>query len=165
MALILFKWLFVFFLAPSPKDHPVYMSITEIDHNAKERTLEISCKIFTDDFEQALRKISNKKIDLIDVKKKVEMNGLVKDYLKKHLMVSVNGRPVSFTFLGFEQQEEGIISFLQADNVTGIKEIIVTNNILYEYKPQQISLLHVTVNDTRKSSKLDNPVEKAVFTF
>ena len=35
--------------------HPIYVSVTEIQHNAKDKTLEISCKIFTSDFEAILK--------------------------------------------------------------------------------------------------------------
>ena len=42
--------------------HPIFVSVTQIDHNATDKTLEISCKIFTDDFEQTLRQ-QNKEQD------------------------------------------------------------------------------------------------------
>ncbi|MET0461971.1 MAG: DUF6702 family protein, partial [Chitinophagaceae bacterium] len=39
---------------PVVEMHPIHLSVTEINHNAADRTLEISCKIFTDDFEKVL---------------------------------------------------------------------------------------------------------------
>ena len=30
--------------------HPYYISVVEINHNPTDKTLEISCKIFTNDF-------------------------------------------------------------------------------------------------------------------
>lgn len=163
MALILFKWLFAALLATGA--HPIYLSVTEIDHNAKEKTLEVSCKIFTDDFEQTLRKSNRQRIDLLDPKQKVAMNAVVNEYVQKHLKINVDGKPVKMNFLGYEQQEEGITSYFQADNIISVKEISVTDNILYEYKSEQISLLHVTVNGSRKSTKLNNPDDKAAFRF
>ena len=53
MASIFYKWLILLWLPffPSQQDaHPIYVSVTEIEHNAAEKTLEISCRIFTDDF-------------------------------------------------------------------------------------------------------------------
>ena len=55
MASILFKWLLIggLVLKPTPSTyHPIFVSVTEIEHNAKDKTLEISCKIFTDDLEK-----------------------------------------------------------------------------------------------------------------
>jgi hypothetical protein len=50
--------------------HPIYVSVTEIQHNAKDKTLEISCKIFTSDFEAILK--SKTKSSIIDVFLKVK---------------------------------------------------------------------------------------------
>ena len=55
MVSILFKWLMTVSLLSGfsgNSNHPIFMSVTEIEHNAKDKTLEISCKVFTDDFEK-----------------------------------------------------------------------------------------------------------------
>ena len=36
--------------------HPFYVSVTEVNQNVSEKTLEISCKFFADDFENILEK-------------------------------------------------------------------------------------------------------------
>ncbi|HNU88032.1 MAG TPA: hypothetical protein PKJ94_07075 [Ferruginibacter sp.] len=171
MAGILFKWLMVGgFLLPNPTPaeqvlHPIYVSVTEIEHNSKDKTLEISCKIFTDDFEKALRQQFNTHVDLLNPKEKAAMEKLVSTYVLKHLLVRADGKPLALQYLGYEQQEEGIVSFYQATNIPSVKKIEVTDNILFEYKKEQISLLHVIVNGNRKSTKLVNPEEKAGFEF
>jgi len=38
------------------RKHPFYVSVTEISHNAKDKIIEISCKIFADDLEMTLTK-------------------------------------------------------------------------------------------------------------
>ncbi|MEO6583690.1 MAG: DUF6702 family protein [Ferruginibacter sp.] len=166
MAIILFKWLMISFFTPlTPVMHPIYVSVTEIEHNAKANTLEISCKIFTDDFEKALRKNSTQKVDLLNPVNREAMNTLVSNYVKKHLVMIVNGIPVKFSFLGYEAQEEGIVSFYQVDGIKSFKEIKVQNDILFDQQPQQINLLHVMVNGKRKSIKLENPQSTAVFNY
>ena len=147
--------------------HPIYMSVTEIEHNAKEKTLEISCRIFTNDLETTLRQ-SNKGVidlDLLKPKDKTATNKLVNDYIQKHLSIVVDGKPVALQFLGYEQQEDAINSFFQVNNINSVKKISITDNILYEYKSEQISLLHVTVNGNRKSTKMVNPEEKVSLEF
>lgn len=168
MASILFKWLIVGgFLLTTPQKgkHPFFVSVTEIEQNAKEKTLEISCKIFTDDFEKTLRQTYKGTVDLLEPKDKAAMNKLVSDYVKKHLSLVVDGKPVVLEFIGYEQQEEGIESYYQVNNISAVKKIDVTDNILYEYKKEQVSLLHVTVNGSRKSFKLNNPDAKVSFEF
>ncbi len=166
MALILYKWLLVVLFTANPHTyHPIYVSVTEIEHNVKESTLEISCKIFTDDFEKALRKVNKQRIDLLNPALKESMNIAVNDYVQAHMSLKVNSGPVKMQFLGYEELEEGIVSYYQVNDVKNIKELIVQNNILFDYQPQQISLLHVTVNGNRKSTKLNNPESVAVFKF
>ena len=162
----MYKWLFGFMLSGFVgSHHPIFVSVTEIEHNTKEKTLEISCKIFTDDFETALRKKYNTKIDLLDVKQRTAMNPLVNDYVQKHLSIAVDGKPVMMQFIGFEQEEEGIVSFYEVKNIASVKKVDVTDNILYDEKPQQMEIIHVIVNGERKSSRLNNPDSKAGFLF
>ena len=168
MAGFLFKWLLVggFLLGnPAPVIHPIYVSVTEIEHNAKEKTLEISCKIFTDDFEKTLRRQYNTRIDLLNPKEKAAMDKLVSGYVLKHLSVKADGKTLALQYLGYEQQEEGIVSFYQVNDIAAVKKLEVTDNILFEYKKEQISIIHAKVNGNTKSTKLINPDEKASFEF
>lgn len=168
MASLLFKW---FLLAtftwgqPVAFLHPIFVSVTEISHNAKEKTLEISCRIFTDDFEQALRKTTNIKIDLLKPADKAAMDKLVNDYVQKHLRLWVGGKQVSFKYLGYEQDEEAVQSYFQAGPVAEVRSIRVQDDILFEEKPQQMNLLHITVNGNRKSTRLNNPDDEVSFDF
>lgn len=166
MALILYKWLLLSFFAVNTNvGHPIYVSVTEVEHNAKDKTLEISCKVFTDDFEKALRRTNKQRIDLLNPAVKESMGKVVNTYLQNHLALKVNGNPVKIQFLGFEENEEGIVSYYQVNDVKMVNELEIYNNILYEDHPQQISLLHLTVGGNRKSSKLNNPETKALFKF
>ena len=183
MASILFKWLLVssllnfntFSNSPSYRaeskiresgdSHPIFVSVTEIEHNAKDKTLEVSCKIFTDDFEKTLRSTYNTYVDLLKPKDKNATNKLVADYVQKHLLIKVDGKPVALQFLGYEQDEEGIVSYYQVHNINAVKKLDITDNILFEYKKEQLSIIHTTVNGNKKSTKLVNPDEKASFEF
>jgi hypothetical protein len=96
MASVLYKWLIAFVLSNfGVNHHPIFVSVTEIEHNAAEKTLEISCKIFVDDFEKTLRKKYNTKVDLQDAKLKSEMNRIVNDYIQNHFYVSNGGKKIN----------------------------------------------------------------------
>ena len=174
MATMYYKWLMIFFLpfnsqflSYEKKEifHPIFVSVTEIEHNAKDKTLEISCKLFTEDFENTLRKHYKGKVDLLDEKLKAPMGKVISDYIQKHLSLTADGKKVTLQFIGFEQQEEGIISYFQADNIPAVKNMNVFNDLLYDYSPQQIGIIHVIVNGNRKSSRLNNPDTNASFVF
>ena len=175
MASILFKWLVLISMGNMPgiipvttdntASHPIFMSVTEIELNSKDKTLEISCKIFTDDFEKTLRQNYKTTVDLLKPKDKEAMNKLVSDYVQKHFSLTVDGKKAALQFIGYEQQEEGILSYYQVNNITAVKKLEITDNILYDYKKEQIGIIHVTVDGNRKSTKLNNPDDKCNFEF
>lgn len=162
----MFNWLYiVLLLACKGGDHPLFMSVTEIGHNAAGQSLEVSCKLFTDDFETALRRQYNKHIDLLDARTHAAVDVFVRDYTTKHLAIRVDGKLVNLEYLGFDQQEEGTISYYEVKHVAKPNHIEVINNLLYEDKPQQMGIIHVMVNGRRTSTRLINPEDTAGFRF
>ena len=168
MASILFKWFFPFvlvFFNPSENFHPIYVSVTEIDHNSKEKTLEISCKIFTEDLEETLKNVYKKQVDLINPTDRPGMDLLINDYVQKHLRITVDGKSVKYRYLGYELIEEGIYSYYEVTGINSVKRIEIFNNILYELFKEQMGLMHITINGERKSTKLLNPDSHASLSF
>jgi hypothetical protein len=145
--------------------HPFYISVTEINHNAADKNLEISCKIFTDDFETALSRTSGVKVDLFNPRDKQAVDKLVAAYIKKHLVIKLDNKPVVLEFVGFERENEAVWSYLQISTVAAPKKIDITNDLLYESFNQQINLVHVSVGNNRKSTKLNYPDSNSSFQF
>ena len=162
MVLLVHKW---FLLVASLLVHPLFVSVTEINHNAQEKTLEVSCKTFTDDLEKAIEKSSNVKVDLFTIKDKAAANKAVTDYFKKHLQLRADGKQVQMELVGFEREGDATWSYFQVTNIPTVKKIEISNNILYEASDEETNLMHVTVNNVRKSTKIDYPDVKAVFEF
>lgn len=67
-----------FFAVGAGIKHPLHVSTTEVNFNAKDKTLEVSCKIFSDDFEAILAKLYKQKTDLSNPNMKSAMDELVK---------------------------------------------------------------------------------------
>jgi uncharacterized protein DUF6702 len=162
VALLLHKWLFLAYVALV---HPLYVAVTEINHNAQEKTLEISCKTFADDLGKAIEKSANVKIDLFNIKDKAAAEKAITEYFRKHLVLKADGKAVQLELIGFERESEAVWSYFQVTNISSVKKLDVTNNILFEASNDQINLLHVTVNGNRKSTKLDFPNTHASFDF
>lgn len=145
--------------------HPFHVSVVEINHNAADKTLEISCKIFTDDFEKVLAKNYNTKVDLINPPDKKAMDSVVKKYIFSHLSVTADGKPGQLVYVGFERDAEAIFSYVQIDNVASVKKIDVTNKLMHDMFDDQVNIVHVIVNGNRKSTKLDYPGVNASINF
>jgi hypothetical protein len=145
--------------------HPFYVSVTEIQENTKDKIMEISCKIFTDDFEKTLRMYYSNKIDLLNPRDKSVADKLIRDYIPKHLSISFDGKLQSLQYVGYEKNEEGVECYFQINNPVIHSKVTVTNNVLFEYKPEQINIVHVTVGGKRQSTQLVNPNDRKTFVF
>jgi hypothetical protein len=146
--------------------HPIFVSVTEMNHNPKDRTLEISCKIFTDDFETVLTKATGSKIDLMSPKDTALTGKQISDYIGKHLLITIDGKPAKLNLIGFERELDAVWSYFEISQVvTPPRNISVMNDLLYDNFKEQINLMHVTVGGKRKSTKLDNPDSNAAFSF
>ncbi|HEY6063484.1 MAG TPA: DUF6702 family protein [Chitinophagaceae bacterium] len=171
MASSVYKWLAIPMLGvllsagKAPGPHPFHVSVVEINHNATDKTLEISCKIFTDDFEKVLVQNYKTRVDLINPPNKAAMDTLVKKYIFSHLFLSADGRPVKLSYIGFERESEAVYGYVQADGIPAVKKIEVTNKLMYDLFTDQINLMHVIVGGNRKSTKLDYPETQATFSF
>ena len=170
MAASVYKWLLVLPLvivltSAKPFVHPFHVSVTEIEHNAGDKTLEISCKIFTDDFESILSTNYKTKVDLINPPNKAAMDSLVKKYLITHLSLRANGKQLSMEYLGFEHEKEAVYAYIEVSNVSAVSKLEVFNNIMYDKFDDQVNIMHVKVKGERKSYKLDYPSKEASFSF
>lgn len=162
MANILVRWLIttaIFF-------HPFFVSVVQIDQNTKEKSLEVSVRIFAEDLEATLKKFGNNtKLDLQHPTDKAAVDKLVNTYLQTKLQLKVDGKPVTMHYIGFEQRLESIWVYLEVDNVTTLKKLDVNCNLLYEFEQKQSNIIHVKAAGSDKSFKLDNPKASTSFEF
>ena len=144
--------------------HPYYVSNTDINYNSISKSIEITCRIFTDNLEDALEKSSKKSVNILQPKNKEEVNQLISNYIIKHFQLSANGKLKPLQFIGYEQNEDAIWVYFEAIETEVPKKIEVTNSLLYDFFPQQINMIHYSVNGEKKiSHKLSNPDMKFSF--
>lgn len=171
MAASVFKWLLLplagilLTSGKKPAPHPFHVSVIEINHNAADKTLEISCKIFTDDFEKVLAKNYKAKTDLINPPDKAAMDTLVKKYILSHLSIKADGKPVSFHYLGFENETEAVYSYIEVGNIATVKKIEISTNIMHDMFDDQVNIIHTMVGGKRLSNKLDYPNKETSFSY
>ena len=134
--------------------HPFYISVTEINHNAKDKTLEISCKLFTNDLEAVLQKERSIRLDLSSPADKKICDGYIAAYVEKNLQIQVDGKPVQLRFVGSEKEQDATWCYFQAEGVAVVKRMEIMNSLLYEGFDQEINIMHVLVGGDRRSGKL-----------
>lgn len=152
-------------LLKKEKVHPFYVSVTEINHNAKERSLEISCKFFADDFEHALEKSFKTQLDITSDKDKASFDKHIPDYITRHFAVSADGKNQKLNYVGYEKEKESVYCYFEVTSLAAVGQLDITNNLLYDLTQEQINIMHVTANGKRQSSKLNYPEVKALVKF
>src|SRR5258707_7674525 len=154
MAPSLFKWFSVVVLAlflTGATPHPLYISVTEINHNPKDKVLEVSCKMFTNDLEAALEKMSKTHVDLSAPKDKAAAEKLIEEYVERHLRLKVDGKAAVLHFVGSEKENDGTWSYFQVNDVPAVKRIDAVKELLYDSFNQQSGIMNVTVGGQRKN--------------
>ena len=171
MATLLFKWLLLFTLpasfitgnAPQKAVHPFYVSVVEVHHNNTDKALEISCRIFIDDMENVLKQNYKTPVDLS--RSQPQNDKFINDYVVKHLAMTADSKKLALSYVGYEKDSESVFCYFEVPQVAGVKNLKITNSLLHDLTPDQINIMHVTVNSTRKSFKLEYPKSEASFSF
>ena len=143
--------------------HPYFVSMTEIEHDTKTNMLEISVRIFTDDFEKTIRQTYKGKVDLLNKDDKANSEKLIEQYITKHLFLIGDNKNLSLHFDGFETEEGSIWSYFECADITSLKKLEVTNTLLYDYEQQQINFIHVKAANYDETIKLNYPDNTNVF--
>jgi hypothetical protein len=145
--------------------HPLHVSTTEITYNSKQKSVEISCKLFTDDFENALRKQYNCKIDLSAPVLHNEMNAIIKKYIQARLQITINNQKQTQNYIGYEIDREVVNVYLEIESAKPFEKININNRVLYDFFEDQMNIVHIELFGKRKSGRLNNPNSQLEFKF
>lgn len=155
--LLLLFWLNIF--------HPFYVSVTEIVHNKNTGTVQVSVRVFFDDFEKTLEEKYRKKVNILRPANREQLDILIAAYINEHLKISANGKMLNLKYLGYEIEEDAAWCYFESVDVGQIKQLNIKNDILFEQHESQSNMIHAIVNGKRQSTKLDNPAAEVKFRY
>jgi hypothetical protein len=147
----------------SLKAHPFYIGVTEIRYDSKKKTMQVSCKLFMDDVQEAMYKTYQQKVDFTRGKKQYEK--LLQKYILNHLQITVNNKGVPLIWRGYEVEEEAIWCYMEQEKLDDYQMVKVHNSLLFDYFENQMHFIHCYKNEERKSYKITNTEKTALFTF
>lgn len=127
--------------------HKYYVSVTDVEYANDAKSLEIISRLFIDDFEKTLqeRYVDSLKLD-------GEASDIyIKKYFSKKLVIKVNGIEQQLTFIGKEIDDDMVHCYFEIENISEIKSINVSNQLLFDsYKSQQ-NITHLNIKNKKKS--------------
>jgi hypothetical protein len=146
-------------------NHPYYMSVTEIEHKAAEKELQLSVKIFVDDLEEALEQEYKQPFNLYNENGKKANEAYINTYLQKHLKLTVDKQQVVPAMIGFEIQQEALWVYFEVKKIAKLKTAVVFTDVLYSLRKDQINIIHFTNKGVRKSYRLTHPDTQTQFSW
>lgn len=156
--------LVVIFSSFNLKKHPTYISF--IDMKYQKGNLQISTRMFTNDLEDALRKISKKEVDILNPKNKAQVDSILFNYIQQRLSITLNLKKQKLHYIGYEKEDESIWTYLEIKKVAAPpKKVIVNTKLLYDFLPNEINIVQCEINTIKLTRKVTNPENKVEFQF
>ena len=147
------KQLFLLLLIPlfAFTAHKYYLSLTQIEYNATNKSVEIIINVFIDDLETALNKIHLKDFQLNTKKELKNVDTYFYQYLKDNINLKIDGKSHTYNYIGKEYDNDVVFFYLEIKNIESVKEIEIENTILIQHFSEQQNLVKSKVNKKHKS--------------
>ncbi|MBU2927497.1 peptidase E [Winogradskyella psychrotolerans] len=153
------------FLISNSISHEYYVSVTEVEYAEEQQALQIISQIFIDDFETLLRKRYDESITLATEDELEMVDTYMSRYVSDKLKIVINGEDVNFKFIGKEYRDDIAYCYLEIENVSNIKYIEVTNQILFDAFSDQQNIVRLKLQGKNKSFLLVPGNDSCVLKF
>jgi hypothetical protein len=134
----------------------------EIRHDETKKELQISLSIFWDDWERYLEETRPPDESVNYQDDSAEAVLIFENYLKQHLLFSVDNQPKTFEYLGREYDLDVMYGYLLIKNIDAFQTIEIKNTVLTNFIPEQQNIIHLITPNGRKSSMTDADKPKAL---
>ncbi len=143
--------------------HKYYVSVLEISLNEKSNQLELSLKVFNDDWQNALDKRLGRPVLIGSHNQYKKLDSLAYSYLEDNLSLKVNDKHVKLNFLGSEIEDEATWIYFYVDITSDIESIEVQDKILTELFDEQRNVVQLNIGKLNKSALLTKSRNTKVF--
>ena len=145
----LFFFLFAFALsafAGGGKAHEFHVSKCEIDHNLREKALQITLHIFLDDLELSMQAAGTDKQFLCTEKELPTADSVYFAYLRDNFQLKTNsGNPAKYDYIGKEISDDlaAVWTYLEVTDVETLSDLTVRNSIILNVHDDQRNIVQI----------------------
>jgi hypothetical protein len=122
--------------------HPIHISVTDIEYNEKSQSLEITHKIFIDDFEKDLEEIHQKRLHIGTDKEVSDCEELIKKYMEDRFLIKINDKLQKTQYVGRESDIEAIWIYQEIPFTEKITHLNITDKVLIPFYADQRNIVH-----------------------
>ena len=131
--------------------HPYYVSTLNIDYRPNREALQITMRVFTDDWQLMLNTHYDKNLRLDPDTDEEQMMIYSTDYLLQYLELNLNDTDVTPSILGREYQDDLLVLYLEVMGVAELQTLEVSNRILFAELEGQQNIVRIKTPTKRKS--------------
>ena len=131
--------------------HPYYVSTLEIVYRPDLAALQITMRVFTDDWQLMLNTRYDKTLRLDPDTDTEQVLTHSADYFKQHLELNLNGTDVTPSVLGREYQDDQLVLYLEVAGMAELQTLAVSNLILFAELEGQQNIIRIKTPTKRKS--------------
>lgn len=130
--------------------HDFHTSITRMDFNAKDKTFELSIRVFTDDLEKALSKDNGgQKFVVVNNDKN---DAAVEKYIRKHFaMITSQKQKKTYSYIGKEQEADATWIYVEIPVQEALSGFSLQNTIMHDLFDDQVNLVNFNYQGQKKS--------------
>lgn len=130
--------------------HDFHTSITRMDYNAKEKSFEVSIRVFTDDLEKVLSKENGgQKFVVVDNDKN---DPFVEKYIRKHFaLVTTAKQKKPYSYLGKEQEADATWVYIEIPCPEALAGFSLQNSTMLDFFDDQVNLVNFNYQGQKKS--------------
>lgn len=143
--------------------HDFHVSVTQMQYNPKERTFEISLRVFTDDLEKAL---STETKTPVHVGSTGKNDPLLEKYIRSHFAyVNPQKQAKPFTYVGHEVEADANWLYLEMPHAEPYRGGLMKQNVLMELFDDQVNMVNIQYQGQKKTFmfRKNQPVQDVSF--
>ena len=135
----------------APALHAYHSTITELRYNAAKKQLELSVKVFTDDFEKALSQGQPTHVNLTEAGPRPLV--LASAYLGRTLQVSTTaGVPLQLQVLGMQAENDGYWFYCKVPLPSPVSGVKLRQAALLDAFSDQMNIVNIEANGQKQSA-------------
>ena len=133
--------------------HKFYLSVTNVQYSEKDEAIQITSRVFIDDFEDVLEERYGVHPNLGTPLESETANTYIEKYLRSKLLIRIDGKQVEYKFLGKKYDNDVMVCFLEVPKIklSKIKTIELQNEVLTDMFEEQQNVLHFKMDGKKKS--------------
>jgi hypothetical protein len=127
--------------------HTFHTSLTRIEFNAEEQSVEVTIQLFTHDLEEALSRRGGRRVMLDRTPDADKLTlSYIQDYLK---LKDKKGNLMSFSWVGMEPEADAVLVYVEAKMPEGIRGGHLKNQLLFDLVEDQVNITNLRNGEAR----------------